>query len=112
MDFAMVKNRDGSRGAKPPRPILAEDRVRYAGEAMAMVVAETPAAALDAAEMIVFDLEDLPVHVATAVGRAADAPPRPRTTSATTGRSATRRRSPRPSRRRRTPRGWSSSTTG
>ena len=68
MDFSTVKNRDGSRGAKPQRPILAEDRVCYVGEAMAMVVAETTAAAMDAAEMIVYDLEDLPVHVATAVG--------------------------------------------
>ncbi len=41
MDYSTVKNRDGSRGAKPVRPILADDRVCYAGEAMAMVVAET-----------------------------------------------------------------------
>ena len=33
-----------------------------------MVVAETRAAALDAAEPIAFDFDDLPVHVATAVG--------------------------------------------
>ncbi len=68
MDFSVVKNRDGSRGASPVRPILADDRVCYAGEAIAMVVAETKLAALDAAELIVCDFEDRPVHVATAEG--------------------------------------------
>jgi aerobic carbon-monoxide dehydrogenase large subunit len=68
VDFDVVKNRDGSEGAAPLRPVLAEDIVRYAGEAVAMVVAETRAAALDAAEQIVLDTEDLPVHLDTAVG--------------------------------------------
>jgi aerobic carbon-monoxide dehydrogenase large subunit len=68
VDFDVVQNRDGSDGAAPLRPVLAEDTVRYAGEAVAMVVAETRAAALDAAEQIVFDTEDLPVHLETAVG--------------------------------------------
>ncbi len=68
VDFDVVKNQDGSEGAAPLRPVLAEDTVRYAGEAVAMVVAETRAAALDAAEAIVLDTEDLPVHLATAVG--------------------------------------------
>ena len=68
MDFSRVKNRDGSRGAAPRRPILADDRVRYAGEAIAIVVAETREAALDAAELIACDFDDLPVHVATATG--------------------------------------------
>ncbi len=71
MDFSTVKNRDGSSGAAPRRPVLADDKVCYAGEAIAMVVAETRAEALDAAEMIVCDFEDLPVHVATAEGGAA-----------------------------------------
>ena len=68
VDFDVVKNRDGSDGAAPLRPVLAEDIVRYAGEAVAMVVAETRAAAMDAAEQIVLDTEDLPVHLDTAVG--------------------------------------------
>jgi len=68
VDFETVKNRDRSFGADPRRPILAEDRVRYAGEALALVVAETRAAALDAAEAVVFDFDDLPVHVETAEG--------------------------------------------
>ncbi len=68
MDFATVRNRDGSRGAKPRRPMLADDRVCHAGEAIAVVVAETKAAALDAMEMIGCDFSDLPVHMATAEG--------------------------------------------
>jgi carbon-monoxide dehydrogenase large subunit len=68
MDFSRVKNRDGSRGAAPRRPVLADSHVRYAGEAIAMVVAETREAALDAAELIACDFDDLPVHVATAIG--------------------------------------------
>jgi carbon-monoxide dehydrogenase large subunit len=68
MDFSTVRNRDGSHGASPRRPILADDRVCYAGEAIAMVVAETEAAALDAAERIACDFDDLPVHTLTAEG--------------------------------------------
>ena len=68
MDFSLVKNRDGSRGAAPVRPMLATDTVRYAGEAIAMVVSETHAAALDAVEAIAFETADLPVHAETAVG--------------------------------------------
>ena len=52
--------------------MLADDRVRHAGEAIAMVVAETRAAALDALEMIGCDFDDLPVHMATADRRADD----------------------------------------
>ena len=51
MDFELVRNRDGSRGAAPRRPILAEERVRYAGEPIALVVAESRAAAMDAVEV-------------------------------------------------------------
>jgi carbon-monoxide dehydrogenase large subunit len=68
VDFATVRNRDGSRGARPRRPVLADACVRYVGEAIALVVAESRAAALDAAELIECDFEDLPVHVATVVG--------------------------------------------
>ena len=60
---ATVKNRDGSRGAKPERPLLARGRVRYVGEPIAMIVAETMEQAKDAAELIALDFEDLDVHV-------------------------------------------------
>ncbi len=55
-----IKSRDGSPLIKPDRPSLALGRVRYLGEAVAMVVAETLAQARDAAELIEFDVEPLP----------------------------------------------------
>ena len=52
------------RGGRPlvsaPIPPLAIERVRYVGEAVAIVVAETPAQAADAAAAVVVDLEPLP----------------------------------------------------
>lgn len=47
----------------PERPVLARDRVRFVGEEIAVVVAETPAAARDAADLIEVDYEDLPVLI-------------------------------------------------
>ncbi len=46
-----------------PRPPLATDRVRFVGEAVAVVVAETPTAAVDAAELVVVDYDPLPAVV-------------------------------------------------
>ncbi len=65
---ATVKNRDGTDGAAPERPILARGRVRHVGEPVAMVVAETLSAARDAAELIGFDTDDLEVSLALAAG--------------------------------------------
>jgi carbon-monoxide dehydrogenase large subunit len=52
------------RGGKPlavaPIPPLAVDRVRYVGEAVAIVVAETAAQAVDAAAVVGLDLDPLP----------------------------------------------------
>ena len=63
MQTDLVKNRDGSRGAAPVRPFLAADRVCFVGEPVAFVVAESLGAARDAAELIGFDTEELPVSV-------------------------------------------------
>ena len=68
MRATTVKNRDGSQGAAPKRPMLAKGRVRYVGEPVAFIVAETLEQARDAAEMIVFDYEDLPVKLDLAPG--------------------------------------------
>ncbi|CUH52511.1 xanthine dehydrogenase family protein molybdopterin-binding subunit [Shimia marina] len=65
-----VDNRDGSKGAAPTRPLLATGRVRYVGEPLAMIVAETLDQARDAAEMILFDYEDLETSMALARGGA------------------------------------------
>ena len=45
----------------PERPCLAHERVRFAGEPVAIVVAETEADALEAAEAIAIEYDDLPV---------------------------------------------------
>ncbi len=64
----VVDNLDGTKGAAPRRPMLAEGRVRHVGEAVALVVADSLTAARDAAEMIEFDFEDLPAKVDVAPG--------------------------------------------
>ena len=58
---SVVTNRDGSRGARPVRPILADTRVRFVGDAVAFIIAETLDQARDAAELIKLDIDDLPV---------------------------------------------------
>ncbi len=55
-----LKSRDGRAMLKPGRPVLASDRVRFVGDTIAMVVAETAAEAQDAAEAVVLDCEPLP----------------------------------------------------
>ncbi len=60
-----VTNRDKSAMAMPPRPAIVEGRVRHVGDTVAMVVAETLAAARDAAERIAVDYEPLPPVVDT-----------------------------------------------
>lgn len=56
------KRADGSPAASAPRRALAHEHVRYAGEAVALVVAETMQQARDAAEAVWVDYEALP-HV-------------------------------------------------
>ncbi|MGO4917059.1 xanthine dehydrogenase family protein molybdopterin-binding subunit [Pseudogemmobacter sp. W21_MBD1_M6] len=68
MTGVLVPNRDGTKGAAPMRPMLAKGRVRYVGEPVALVVADTLAQAKDAAEMIGFDVDELPPHIALAKG--------------------------------------------
>jgi aerobic carbon-monoxide dehydrogenase large subunit len=63
METDLVKNKDGSKGASPARPFLAAGKVCFVGEPVALVVAETFGQARDAAELIGFDYEDLPVSV-------------------------------------------------
>jgi carbon-monoxide dehydrogenase large subunit len=58
----------GSPEVAAPQPIIARDAVRYVGEIVAMVVAESVYAARDAAERIVVDYEALPFVVATDAG--------------------------------------------
>ncbi len=53
---------DGSKPTPPLRPVLAKGRVRYVGEPIAAIVAETLAQAKDAAELIDVGYRDLPVY--------------------------------------------------
>lgn len=48
---------------RPPRPVLARDRVRHQGEAVVFVVAETLAAARDASELVIVEYAERPVIV-------------------------------------------------
>lgn len=51
---------DGQPGASAPRHPLATDRVRYVGEAVAAIVAESREAAMNGAEAVFVDYDDLP----------------------------------------------------
>ena len=58
-----LKSKDGSPIKYRPRPALAGDKVRFVGDPVACVVAETIAQAKDAAEAVVLDIEPLPAVV-------------------------------------------------
>jgi carbon-monoxide dehydrogenase large subunit len=51
---------EGSHYYRPLQPILAIDKVRHVGEAVALVIAETPEQAADAGELLEVDYEALP----------------------------------------------------
>ena len=57
-----------------PQPLLAADKVRYVGEPVAVIVAETRDQALDAAEMVAVDYVPLPAVTTTDAAGAAGAP--------------------------------------
>jgi carbon-monoxide dehydrogenase large subunit len=57
-----------------PQPLLAEAKVRYVGEPVALIVAETRAQAFDAAEQVVVDYVPLPAVTTAAAARARGAP--------------------------------------
>ena len=70
----LFKRADGSPMAAPPRTPLAEGKVFYVGQPVVAIVAQTRAAAQDAAEAVVIDYEDLPSVVDPRSAVAADAP--------------------------------------
>ena len=69
-----LDNRDGTAMKIPDRHAIAVGRVRYVGEIVALVVAESLAEARDAAEMIEVDYASLPAVVDTAGALASGAP--------------------------------------
>lgn len=65
------KQRDGSPMVEPPYPLLADGKVHLVGQAVAAVIAETYAQAVDATESIEVDYDVM--DVVTETGRARDA---------------------------------------
>ncbi len=59
----LITSVDGTPMKEPAHPVLAKGKVRYVGDHVALVVAETYAQAKDAAEQIVVDYETLPAVV-------------------------------------------------
>ncbi|MGH7299249.1 MAG: xanthine dehydrogenase family protein molybdopterin-binding subunit [Candidatus Rokuibacteriota bacterium] len=69
-----LRSRDGSAFFISPHRPRPTDRARFVGEAVAMVIAETPAAARDGAELVAVDYEPLPAVIASVDAAAAGAP--------------------------------------
>jgi carbon-monoxide dehydrogenase large subunit len=69
-----LKSRDGSAFFLTAHPPLPADRARFVGEAVAMVIAKTAAAARDAAERVIVAYEPLPAVTASAEATAPGAP--------------------------------------
>ena len=63
-----VTGPDGRPGAVPERPVLARGRVRFVGEPVACVIADSAAAARDGLEAIAVDFHDLEPKLDTAPG--------------------------------------------
>lgn len=69
-----LQGRGGSAMAKPPRYALATDRVRFVGDPVACVIAQTAKQAQDAAEAVMLDIEALPAIVEMSDAVKPDAP--------------------------------------
>ncbi len=59
----LITGTDGKPMNEPPHPVLAKEKVRYVGDHVALVVAESPHEAKDAAELIEVDYDVLPAVV-------------------------------------------------
>jgi carbon-monoxide dehydrogenase large subunit len=70
----VMNNRDGTPMASPTRYALATDKVRHVGEAVAAIIAESVAAAKDAAEAVIVEIEPLPAVTAAGLAAAPGAP--------------------------------------
>ena len=60
---AMPEDMGGPKGYRTRRPLLAQDTVRHAGDRVAFVIADSPAAARDAADLVEVEYEPLPAVV-------------------------------------------------
>ena len=68
MKSTLIDNLDGTKAAGPMRPVLAKGTVRFVGEPVAMVVADTLSQARNASEAIAVDYDILDAHTALAIG--------------------------------------------
>ena len=69
-----LKGRDGSPINYVPRPALTTDKVRYVGDPVAIVIAETAVQARDAAELVELDIDPLPAVTDARTATEAGAP--------------------------------------
>ncbi|TAK41596.1 MAG: xanthine dehydrogenase family protein molybdopterin-binding subunit, partial [Betaproteobacteria bacterium] len=70
----LITDVNGQPMKEPPYPVLAQGKVRFSGERVAVVIAETLAQARDAAELVEVDYETLPAVVDGAKACAPGAP--------------------------------------
>ena len=70
----LITGTDGKPMNEPPHPVLAQGKVRHVGELVALIVADTPHQAKDAAELIDVDYDPLPAVVGCVDALAAGAP--------------------------------------
>lgn len=68
------KRPDGQEAFQAGRPVLARDVIRHLGEPVAIVVGESRSAAVDAAELVVIDADELDVVVDARAAREEGAP--------------------------------------
>lgn len=67
MNATLAPDVRGGKGANPARPVLADGRMRFVGEPVVMVVADTAAAAAEGVEAIALDYDEL--RAVTAMGQ-------------------------------------------
>ena len=73
--YAEANVQTGERFIFDEQPLLATDKVRFVGETVALVVAETLAQALDAAELVEVEYDSLPAVTTAEAAAAPGAPP-------------------------------------
>ncbi|HEX2154945.1 MAG TPA: xanthine dehydrogenase family protein molybdopterin-binding subunit [Acidimicrobiia bacterium] len=75
LEYGPMPHVVGGLGDETRRPLLATDRVRFVGEPVAVVLAESQREAFDAAQMVWVDYELLPAVATPQAALADDAPP-------------------------------------
>lgn len=73
-NFLTFPGKNGMTAHFPDRPVIAHGTVRFVGEPVALVVAQSALAAQDAAELVAVEYEDLPVVVDPEAAISGDAP--------------------------------------